>query len=116
MANQEMELSVSTEVLEQMAEIAAKEVEGVAGLAEKSMDLKGIFKRKSAFKGVKVENINGTTEINVFLCVKQNAKVKEVAEKIQQNIKDKVQTMTGSAVTQVNVQIADILIEPTAKA
>ena len=111
MENNKTELSVNTEVLEKMAEIAAKEVEGVAGLSKKSIDLKGIIKTKNAFKGVKVENINGAIEITVYICVKQNAKAKEVAEKVQNNIKDKIQTMTGNAVTQVNVNIADIEIE-----
>ena len=109
--NNKTELSVNTEVIEKMAEIAAKEVEGVAGLSKKSIDLKGIVKTKNAFKGVKVENINGAIEITVYICVKQNAKAKEVAEKVQNNIKDKIQTMTGNAVTQVNVNIADIEIE-----
>ena len=69
------------------------------------------MKTKNAFKGVKVENINGAIEISAYICVKQNAKAKEVAEKVQQNIKDKLQTMTGNAVTRVNVNIADIEIE-----
>ena len=111
MENNKTELSVNTEVIEKMAEIAAKEVEGVAGLSKKSIDLKGFVKTKNAFKGVKVENINGAIEITVYICVKQNAKAKEVAEKVQNNIKDKIQTMTGNAVTQVNVNIADIEIE-----
>ena len=111
MENNKTELSVNTEVIEKMAEIAAKEVEGVAGLSKKSIDLKGIVKTKNAFKGVKVENINGAIEITVYICVKQNAKAKEVAEKVQNNIKDKIQTMPGNAVTQVNVNIADIEIE-----
>lgn len=111
MENNKTELSVNTEVIEKMAEIAAKEVEGVAGLSKKSIDLKGIVKTKNAFKGVKVENINGAIEITAYICVKQNAKAKEVAEKVQNNIKDKIQTMTGNAVTQVNVNIADIEIE-----
>lgn len=111
MEDKKTELSVSTEVIEKMAEIASKEVDGVAGLSKKAIDLKGIVKTKNAFKGVKVENINGAIEINVYLCVKQNAKIKEVAEKVQQNIKDKIQTMTGNAVTLVNVNIADIEIE-----
>ena len=110
MENNKTELSVNTEVIEKMAEIAAKEVEGVAGLSKKSIDLKGIVKTKNAFKGVKVESINGAIEISVYICVKQNAKAKEVAEKVQNNIKDKIQTMTGNAVTQVNVNIADIEI------
>ena len=108
MANNKTELSVNTEVIEKMAEIAAKEVDGVAGLSKKTIDLKGIVKSKNAFKGVKVENINGALEISVFLCVKQNARVKEVAEKVQCNIKEKIQSMTGNAVTQVNVNVADI--------
>lgn len=108
MENNKTELSVNTEVLEKMAEIAAKEVEGVAGLSKKAIDLKGIVKTKNAFKGVKVENINGAIEISVYICLKQNAKARDVAEKVQSNIKDKIQTMTGNAVTQVNVNIADI--------
>ena len=115
MENNKTELSVNTEVIEKMAEIAAKEVEGVSGLSKKSIDLKGIVKTKNAFKGVKVENINGAIEITVYICVKQNAKAKEVAEKVQNNIKDKIQTMTGNAVTQVNVNIADIEIEKEAE-
>lgn len=110
MENNKTELSVNTEVLEKMAEIAAKEVEGVAGLSKKSIDLKGIVKTKNAFKGVKVENINGAIEISVYVCLKQNAKAREVAERVQSNIKDKIQTMTGNAVTQVNVNVADIEI------
>ena len=108
MANNKTELSVNTEVIEKMAEIAAKEVDGVAGLSKKTIDLKGIVKSKNAFNGVKVENINGAIEISVFICVKQNARVKEVAEKVQSNIKEKIQSMTGNAVTQVNVNVADI--------
>ncbi len=101
-------LSVNTDVLEKMAEIAAKEVEGVAGIVKKAIDLKGAVKNKNAFKGVKVENINGALKINVYVLVEKNAKINEVAEKIQSNVKEKIQTMTGTAVTQVNVIIADV--------
>lgn len=110
MDDKRTELSVSTEVLEKMAEIAAKEVEGVAGIAKKSIDIKGIVKNKSAFKGVKVESINGAVEITAYICVYPDVNVKTAAEKVQQNIKDKLQAMTGNAVTQVNVHIADIEI------
>ena len=114
MDNKDTELSVSTEVLEKMVEIAAKEVEGVEGLSKRAIDLKGAIKSKTAFKGVKVENVNGAMEINVYLCVKKNVMVRDVAEKVQQNVKDKIQTMTGNAITQVNINIADIAIEATA--
>ena len=108
MDNNKTELSINTEVLEKMAEIAAKEVEGVAGFAKKTIDIKGAIKSGNAFKGVKVETVNGAVRINAYICVNEKAKVKEVAEKVQQSIKEKVQTMTGTAVTKVNVTVADI--------
>ncbi len=113
MENNKTELSVNTEVIEKMAEIAAKEVDGVTGLSKKAIDLKGMVKSKKAFKGVKVENINGAIEISVFVSIKENAKAKEIAEKVQENVKDKIQTMTGTAVTQVNVIVADIEVQQT---
>ena len=111
MNNKSTELSINTEVLEKMAEIAAKEIDGVAGLAKKAIDLKGAVKTKNAFKGVKVESVNGAIKINAYIALKQGVNIKDVAEKVQANIKDKIQTMTGTAVTQVNVNIADVEFE-----
>ncbi len=106
--NNQTELSVSAEVLEKMAEIAACEIDGVNGVAKKAIDLKGAIKSKSIVKGVKVENINGAIDINVYICVDSKAKMRDVAERVQANVKDKIQTMTGTAVTRVNVNIEDI--------
>ena len=110
------ELSVSTEVLEKMASIAALEVEGVAGISKRAVDLKDAVKNKSAFKGVKAESVNGAIIITVFVALKQNAKVNVVAEAVQKNVKEKIQTMTGTAVTRVNVTVADITFEAPEKA
>ena len=110
MDNQRTELSINTEVLEKMAEIAALEVEGVVSICKKAIDLKNAVKNKNAFKGVKVESVNGAIKINAYICVEKNANVRDVAERVQHNIKDKIQTMTGNAVTQVNVTVADIKI------
>lgn len=102
------EVSVSTEVLEKMAELAVQEIEGVKGVAKRAIDLKGAIKAKSVVKGVKVESVNGAIDINVYICVDSKSKMREVAEAVQQNVKDKIQTMTGNAVTRVNVNIEDI--------
>ena len=111
MTDNRTELSINTEVVRKMAEIAALEVEGVKNISKKSIDLKGALKAKTPFRGVLVESINGAIEININISVAKGAHIKTVAEKVQENIKDKVQTMTGAAVTKVNVTIADITIE-----
>lgn len=108
-------LSINTEVLKKMARIAATEVEGVAGIWKRNIDLKGAIKSKNPFAGVKVESVNGALEIAVYIIVKKDANVKDVSEKVQENVKDKIQTMTGSAVTKVNVTVADIEFEKEAE-
>lgn len=111
MQNRKSQLSVSTDVLEKMAQIATCEIEGVVGLSKKAIDLKDVVKAKSAFKGVKIESINGALSISVYICVKREANMRSVAEAVQLNVKDKIQAMTGTAVTKVNVIVADIDIE-----
>ena len=112
MNNKATELSINTEVLEKMAEIAAMEISGVAGLAKRAIDIKGAVKskNKNPFKGVKVESENGALKITVFITVKEDAIVKDVAEKVQANVKEKIQTMTNTAVTKVNVYVSDVKI------
>ena len=103
MQDNNLELSVSTEVLEKMSEIAACEIDGVKALSKKSA-----LKTMNPFKGVKVDVLNGTVSVNVFVVLEKTAKLREVVAAVQQNIKDKIQTMTGTAVTKVNVTVDDI--------
>ncbi len=108
MQENKTKLSINTDVLKKMATIAATEVYGVAGISNKNIDLKNAIKAKNPFAGVKVESINGALEIGIYIIVEKDANVKSVSEKVQENVKDKIQTMTGTAVTKVNVVIADI--------
>ena len=66
MQENKTQLSISTDVIEKMTEIATNEIEGVAGIAKKAIDLRDTLKNKSAFKGVKVESINGAVSITVY--------------------------------------------------
>ena len=102
------ELSISTDVIEKMTELAACEIDGVKGIVKKAIDLKSAVKSKSVVKGVKVESVNGAIEITVYIRVDSKIRMRAIAEAVQQNVKDKVQTMTGTAVTKVNVNIEDV--------
>jgi uncharacterized alkaline shock family protein YloU len=62
-------------------------------------------------QGIKIERVNGALEIGVYIVLKKGTKVRDIAEKIQANVKDKIQTMTNTAVTRVNVIIADIVFD-----
>ena len=53
----------------------------------------------------------GALELSVYITVDSKFKVRDVAEAVQKNVKDKIQTMTSTAVTRVNVNVEDIDFE-----
>ncbi len=101
-------LKINEDVLAKMASVAAKEVEGVHAISAKISDIKGIATR-GFNKGVKATVASdGEITLDVYISVKQECNVKDVAAAVQQNVKEKVQNMTGSAVSRVNVHVADV--------
>ncbi len=108
-------LAINNEAVIQIAGIAALEVEGVAGLAKRPAQLKN-FKslmsgsRSSHSKSIGFSTDSGAIILDVFITVLENVKVKDVAEAVQANVKEKVQSMTGNAVAVVNVYVDDLVI------
>ena len=101
-------LSINLDVIESMAAMAALEVNGVTGMAAKKVDIKKAFSGKSVFKPVRAEVKNGAVIIELYICISKNSNAKQVAEAVQVGVKDKVQSMTASAVTKVNVTVAAV--------
>lgn len=108
-------LAINNEAIIQIAGLAALEIEGVAGLAKRPVELKN-FKRmfnmsKTAHaKSIALAVDNGALLLDVYINVLDTAKVKTVAENVQLNVKDKVQSMTGNAVARVNVHVDDLTV------
>ncbi len=101
-------LTINAEVIEQMATIAAKEVEGVAGLAENGIDLKNVLNRGKIYKAVHVTEKNGAVALDIHIKIYESANAKAVAENVQKSVKEKLQNMTGNAITRVDVTVADV--------
>ena len=73
------------------------------------------MKPLSAFKAVKVETTGGTLCFDIYVVLKKSAKLRETVDKIQNNVKEKIQTSTGVAVTKVNIIVADIFDDTETK-
>ncbi len=104
-------LKISRDVIATIAGCSATEIEGVAALAPFSSGLtSGWMIKARSPRPIVVELSDDVAgiDINVTLCY--GAKIPEVSAKIQQSIKEAVQTMTGVAVTRVNVYIAGIVL------
>ena len=101
-------LKINEDVLAKMASLAASEVPGVHTLSTKVASIKDVAGRvfgKSVRASVASD---GEVTLDVYISVKQSANVKEVAESVQKNVKEKVQNMTGNAVSRVNVHVDDV--------
>ena len=106
-------LKINEEVVAKIASMAALEIEGVDSMSNKApVDIKKILNKGAASKSVKIGVVDGTVNIDIYICVLQSANVKAVCESVQLNVKEKLQNMTGNAITKVNVHVADLKADP----
>ncbi len=106
---------ISEDVIATIASTAALEVQGVAGMAQRPTDIRGLIS-SSAAKSVKVLNNENETVLDVYINLRLGAKIPEVAGQVQHGVKVAVQSMTGKPVTKVNVHVAGIVLDEDKKA
>ncbi|MFD3447791.1 Asp23/Gls24 family envelope stress response protein [Microbacteriaceae bacterium 4G12] len=105
-------VEIAPEVIEVIAGIAATEVDGVAamrgnfatGVAEK-------LGKKNHGKGVKVELTNEGILVDVYVLMYFGVSIPAVAQKIQDNIRQALLTMTGLELKEVNVHVVGVTFE-----
>jgi uncharacterized alkaline shock family protein YloU len=102
-------IKIADEVVGIITGLAATEVEGVAGmsggLAGGIADMLG---RKSLSKGVKVEVSDETASVDVYVIIEYGNSIPDVAWKIQDNVKQAIEGMTGLNVKAVNVHVQGV--------
>ena len=106
-------IKISVEVVSTIAGIAASEIEGVscmytsfaAGVAQR------LGAKKSTSKGVKVDMTADSVSVDLYIVVEYGVKIPELAWSIQENVKTKIETMTGLDVSKVNIHIEGISFE-----
>lgn len=100
-------LSINNDVLAKMAGMAALECDGVAALAKFTAPVNKIVTGEFT-RSVKVETENGLVNLEVYITVKSDRNVREVAANVQEKVKENIQNMTGTVLNRVNVVVADI--------
>ncbi len=110
-------LRISEEVLATIATKAATGIEGVAALKSGKAEVsqQGKKEKKRLFqrfdRPVRIEMSEDEAVLDLYLIVRYGANIRTVSERVQQAVKEDVQTMTGITVSKVNIHIEDILIE-----
>ncbi|HEY8422261.1 MAG TPA: Asp23/Gls24 family envelope stress response protein [Thermoclostridium sp.] len=111
------EIRISSEVVSVIASNAAMEVKGVAsfggGIAG---NISQVLGRKNPFKGIKVEIAdNNEVNIDLHIVVEYGVRIPDVAWKLQERIKQNVESMTGLHVNEINVHVQGVSFEKESK-
>ncbi|MGI2326607.1 Asp23/Gls24 family envelope stress response protein [Planococcus sp. YIM B11945] len=105
-------IEVAPEVLEIIASIAATDIEGVASM--RGNFASGVVERlgkKVLGKGVKTELTEGGLMIDVFCVVNYGVSIPQTAQKIQEQVRQTLETMTSLQTQEVNVHITGVQFE-----
>jgi uncharacterized alkaline shock family protein YloU len=111
--------SIADAVVTKIAGIAAREVSGVHNMGAGSARAFGTIKEKmpmggsqpSPTQGVKVEVGERQAAIDCDIVTEYGVSIVDVAQAVRDNVIDRVQSMTGLEVTEVNVTVDDVFIE-----
>lgn len=98
------------DVVATIASFAATEIEGVVGMAGGVVEgITGMLNaKKSMTKGIKVEIGEEEVAVDLSVVIRYGYKLHEVCGKVQNSIKNAIETMTGLRVVQVNVSVQSI--------
>ena len=109
-------VKIADDVVAIIAEIAAKEVQGVhsmsGGIADSITEILG---KRNPSKGVKVEVGEKEAAIDLYIVVDYGVRIPDVSWQIQENVKKAVETMTGLSVVEVNIHIQGVNLEKDIK-
>lgn len=101
-------VKISREVIARIGGVAVKETKGVAGLSTKNLNIKDVFGATSLNSPFKVLLNEEICEITVNIILESGVKIKDVCQRVQNNVKATVQNMTGITVSKVNVYVAGV--------
>ena len=102
-------IHISAEVLAVIAAAAAREVDGVAGLAGGlSDDLAELVAGKKLSRGVRIQVADETVSVSLAILVKYGYVIPEVGRAVQDAVMSAVENTSGLTVERVNVHISGI--------
>lgn len=106
----------ASDVIATIANLAATEIEGVDSMSSTVVEgISGMLSSKKGLtRGVKVEASDESATVTLNLVVKYGYKIHEICEKVQLNVKNSIETMTGLTVHAVNISVQSIAFEKIA--
>lgn len=102
-------LQISTAALKKITRLAALEIEGVQEVSTGTLGVRGMFRKVTEPEPIVVSLIDGVAEITVSVIVAYGCKIPQIGARIQENVKNSVQSMTSITVSHVHVNVAGVM-------
>jgi uncharacterized alkaline shock family protein YloU len=102
-------VKIADDVVSVIARIAADEIDGITGMTTSfTSGFKDIVSGKTASKGIKAQIDENEVTVDAYIKVKYGVNIPEVARKVQKNIKQSIENMTGLNVVSVNIFVQSV--------
>jgi uncharacterized alkaline shock family protein YloU len=102
-------IKIADDVVAIIAGLAATEVDGVAGMSGGiAGGLSDMLGKRNLSRGVKVEVGDRQAAIDLYIIVRFGSRIPDVAFKIQGNVKNAIESMTGLEAATVNVHVQGV--------
>ncbi|MDR1927069.1 MAG: Asp23/Gls24 family envelope stress response protein [Oscillospiraceae bacterium] len=99
-------LVISEEVLASIAVTAAKDVEGLSSIVPQAPALPGVRRRGASLRLVRISGGADGLTMQLSVRIRAGSRISVVAGGIQRAVKAAVQSMTGRAVSKININVA----------
>lgn len=106
-------VSYKKHVVISIVSLATQEINGIASISRNSVSAIKSALSKNINRGIIVDFENNLVHIDVFVNVKFGYSVKDVAFRVQENIKSSVESMTEFKVDSVNVHVVGVTFNET---
>lgn len=102
-------VKIANDVVAMIAGLAATEVDGVSAMVGNiTNEFMGKVGMKKQVKGVKVDILDKTVSVDLAVNLEYGFNIPTTCNKVQEKVKNAIETMTGLEVADVNIRIVGI--------
>lgn len=105
----EGEVNYKKNVVLSIVNLATQEINGIAGISRKAIPVVKRMLNKNYHKGVILEFVDNSVYVDVFVKVKFGYSVRDVAFRVQENIKSSIESMTEYKAAEINIHVTGVV-------
>ena len=103
--------TIAPDVLLNVATLTTLSTEGVSRLSAPPGGVNRLWKRGHQSEGVRIELLEDTVDVDLYLILKPDVNVRQVSRKVQKSVSRAIAEMVGMEPGKINIHIEDIDFE-----